>query len=236
MAGSSDTPFSFLCPITHEVMRDPVTTCDGQSYEHSAIRQWLAKSKRNLSPLTGDVLESTVLVRNHALRNAIGEFERARPDLFPMSRESDGERPRPTRCRPERLSGHAPREAGSNRPLNIIRLAPVHPGASKVILLGDSGVGKTCLLTRIQSRSFPEHTAATVGCSFCPHTILLPSGKAVELQLWDTAGQEKYRSFTRQYFRGSAAAVVAFDLTSSTSFEGAKQWVEELKHVRTDAI
>jgi len=96
-------------------------------------------------------------------------------------------------------------------------------------------VGKTCLLTRIQSRSFPEYTSATIGCAFCPHTILLPSGKAVELHLWDTAGQEKYRSFTRQYFRGSAAAVVAFDLTSSASFEGAKHWVEELKHVRAQA-
>lgn len=99
MAGSSEAvPSSFFCPITHEVMRDPVTTCDGQSYEHSAIRHWLAKSKHHLSPLTGDMLESNVLVRNHALRNAIGEFERARPDLFPASRDADGEPLGPARC------------------------------------------------------------------------------------------------------------------------------------------
>ena len=69
-------------------MRDPVTTCDGQSYEHEAIRKWL--EKHNLSPLTGNVLESKALVRNHALRNAIGEFERARPDIFPVDRDSFG--------------------------------------------------------------------------------------------------------------------------------------------------
>jgi hypothetical protein len=100
MAASSDAvPSSFLCPITHEVMRDPVTTCDGQSYEHMAIKQWLAKSKHNLSPLTGDVLESNALMRNHALRNAIGEFERARPDLSSASRDSDGEPLGCARCR-----------------------------------------------------------------------------------------------------------------------------------------
>ena len=75
----SKVPTSFLCPITHEVMRDPVSTSDGQSYERRAIEHWLQHS--NLSPLTGEQLHSKALTRNHALRNAIGEYDRAQPGL-----------------------------------------------------------------------------------------------------------------------------------------------------------
>jgi small GTP-binding protein len=67
------------------------------------------------------------------------------------------------------------------------------------------------------------------GCSFCTHSAPLPPsrGGSVAVQIWDTAGQEKYRSFTRQYFRGAAAALLLYDITSAASFEGAKRWIKE---------
>mmetsp|Transcript_38323 Transcript_38323/g.122979 ORF Transcript_38323/g.122979 Transcript_38323/m.122979 type:complete len:280 (+) Transcript_38323:62-901(+) len=183
----SKVPTSFLCPITHEVMRDPVSTSDGQSYERRAIEHWLQHS--NLSPLTGEQLHSKALTRNHALRNAIGEYDRAQPGL----------------CLAEAR------------------------GPKKVILLGDSGVGKTSLLHRAQNATFSEGATATIGCAFCPHTVELPSGRVVELHIWDTAGQEKYRAFARQYFRGSDAAVVLFDLSNRASLDGAQRWIDELR-------
>ena len=98
-----------------------------------------------------------------------------------------------------------------------------------MILLGDSGVGKTSLLHRAQNATFSEGATATIGCAFCPHTVQLPSGRVVELHIWDTAGQEKYRAFARQYFRGSDAAVVLFDLSNRASLDGAQRWIDELR-------
>jgi len=110
--------------------------------------------------------------------------------------------------------------------------SPRLAGACKVIILGDSGVGKTSLLARVENGGFSTSMPATVGCSFCPHTIQLSNGRSVELHLWDTAGQERYRAFTRQYFRGSVAAIVAYDLTNWGSFTGAKSWIADLQNVR----
>ncbi|EKX52306.1 hypothetical protein GUITHDRAFT_65545, partial [Guillardia theta CCMP2712] len=67
-----DMPPSFICPITNEMMRDPVSTCDGHSYERSAIEDWL--QKHNTSPVTNLLLESTILIPVHALRNSIEEW------------------------------------------------------------------------------------------------------------------------------------------------------------------
>ena len=68
-------PRAFICPITHALMSDPVATADGQSYEHGAIQQWLTNSNR--SPLTGSLLSSKTLIRNHTLRSAVNEWLRA---------------------------------------------------------------------------------------------------------------------------------------------------------------
>ena len=107
------------------------------------------------------------------------------------------------------------------------------PGTNgvKVILLGDSNVGKTSLLHRVKEGTFAERGAQpTIGCSFCTHTVALERGaQLVSLALWDTAGQEKYRSFTRQYFRGASAAALLYDITKADSFSGAKSWLRDVK-------
>ena len=107
---------------------------------------------------------------------------------------------------------------------------PAAPTGTKVILLGDSGVGKSSLVHRLKEGTFTGEVGPTIGCSFCTHSVALPdsSGK-LSLAIWDTAGQEKYRSFTRQYFRGAAACVVLYDITSLASFEGAKKWLDDVK-------
>lgn len=195
-AQGADVPPAFICPITCEVMKDPVTAADGHSYEASAIMQWLASS--NISPLTGQPLPNKQLARSHALRNAIQEHEQSRA----------------TRKEKERA----------------LRNVPPAPTGSKVILLGDSAVGKSSLVHRVKEGTFSSSASQpTIGCSFCTHTVELPKGRSVHLAIWDTAGQEKYRSFTRQYFRGAQAAVLLYDITSAGSFDGAKRWLSELQ-------
>ncbi len=185
-------PDSFVCPLTLETMTDPVTAADGHSYENEAISQWLQSS--NVSPLTNETLAHTVLVKNHALRNAIQEHQQK---LAAQERERS-------------------------------RAVPSIAGV-KLIVLGDPTVGKTSLVHRYAVGSFSQTTQSTIGCSFVPHTATLPDGAKLKLAIWDTAGQEKYRSFTRQYFRGARAALVIFDITSEASFDGARRWLLDLK-------
>jgi small GTP-binding protein len=97
----------------------------------------------------------------------------------------------------------------------------------KVVVVGDSGVGKTCIVNRAQHGTFSEETPMTVGA------IVLhlhpPSGTDVTFEIWDTAGQEAYRTLIPMYYRGAAAAIVCFDLTRRTSFASLDQWVESVR-------
>ena len=94
-AQSGGVPPSFICPITLEVMQDPVTAADGHSYEAEAIRQWFRTS--NLSPSTGLPMQSRKLIPSHALRNAILEFQSG---ASPVAQQA-AKRPPPERCEPE---------------------------------------------------------------------------------------------------------------------------------------
>lgn len=186
-------------------MSDPVTAADGHSYEAEAIRTWFETS--NISPLTGLPMQSRKLIPSHALRNAIAEFQ-AQP--APPAAVQPGT------VRDHRKAAAATSSAGPASAANAI----------KVILMGDSGVGKTSLVHRVIARDFAP-TAPTIGCSFCVHAVALPDGGKVNLAIWDTAGQEKYRSFTRQYFRGASAVLACYDISSKASFEGAQSWVQD---------
>ena len=95
-AAHPDVPQSFICPITCEVMKDPVTAADGHSYEASAIMQWLASS--NMSPLTGQPLPNKQLARSHALRNAIQEHEQAKATRREKERALRNVPPAPDGC------------------------------------------------------------------------------------------------------------------------------------------
>jgi len=100
---------------------------------------------------------------------------------------------------------------------------------AKIVVLGNSGVGKTSLLHRyVQNSYHPERTQATTSAFFAAKRVYVDNQK-VRLQLWDTAGQERFRSMAPIYYRGANAALLLYDITSLTTFEDLKTWLQELK-------
>eukprot|EP00755_Sulcionema_specki_P021990 Sspe_Gene.75433::Locus_47127_Transcript_1_1_Confidence_1.000_Length_761::g.75433::m.75433/K07889/RAB5C; Ras-related protein Rab-5C len=97
----------------------------------------------------------------------------------------------------------------------------------KLVLLGDQGVGKSCLVLRLTSDQFSTNLPATVGAAFQRHLVHL-SDVIISMDIWDTAGQERYRSLSPMYYRGASAALVVFSVTCADSFQRAKSWVQEL--------
>lgn len=98
----------------------------------------------------------------------------------------------------------------------------------KLVLLGDSAVGKSCLVVRFVRDEFFEFQEPTIGAAFLTQTVALDDA-TVKFEIWDTAGQERYRSLAPMYYRGAAAAIVVYDITKKDSFNGAKSWVKELQ-------
>lgn len=101
----------------------------------------------------------------------------------------------------------------------------------KVVLLGDSSVGKTSLVHRFIADAFNPHLANTIGAAFIlkDHTY---QNRTVKFEIWDTAGQERYKSLTPMYYRNALVALVCFDLSCpETSFERAKYWIDQLMAV-----
>jgi len=97
----------------------------------------------------------------------------------------------------------------------------------KIIVVGDSCVGKTCLTYRFCEGKFPQKTEATIGVDFREKTLEV-DGESIKLQLWDTAGQERFRrSMVHHYYRNVHAVVFVYDVTSNASFEALSQWIEE---------
>lgn len=107
----------------------------------------------------------------------------------------------------------------------------------KIIVIGDSNVGKTCLTFRFCGGRFPDRTEATIGVDFRERQVEL-DGEMIKLQLWDTAGQERFRkSMVQHYYRNVHAVVFTYDVTKFTSFENMPHWVEECdKHNLTSDI
>ncbi|CAK9023651.1 unnamed protein product [Durusdinium trenchii] len=102
----------------------------------------------------------------------------------------------------------------------------------KLVLLGDASVGKSCLVVRFAKGEFYEYQEPTIGAAFMTQTVSL-SSEVVKYEIWDTAGQERYKSLAPMYYRGAAAAVIVFDITSRESFDAAKSWVAELQNTDT---
>lgn len=107
-------------------------------------------------------------------------------------------------------------------------MASRNPCHFKLVLLGDTAVGKSCLVVRFVRDEFFEYQEPTIGAAFLTQTVKLDT-TTVKFEIWDTAGQERYRSLAPMYYRGAAAAIVVFDVTNADSFEGAKSWVRELQ-------
>jgi len=99
---------------------------------------------------------------------------------------------------------------------------------AKLVILGASGVGKTCLGLRFVKDQFVTYTASTIGASFLVKELTVDKQK-VSLQIWDTAGQERFRSMAPLYYRGAVAAILVCSITDEGSFEKLKEWVRELQ-------
>jgi len=97
----------------------------------------------------------------------------------------------------------------------------------KLLLIGDSGVGKSCLLLRFADDTYTESYISTIGVDFKIRTIEL-DGKTIKLQIWDTAGQERFRTITSSYYRGAHGIIVVYDITDQESFNNVKQWLAEI--------
>ncbi|GMM35714.1 Rab family GTPase [Saccharomycopsis crataegensis] len=98
----------------------------------------------------------------------------------------------------------------------------------KIVLIGDSGVGKSNLLSRFTRNEFNIESRSTIGVEFATRTVEI-DGKRVKAQIWDTAGQERYRAITSAYYRGAVGALVVYDISKSESYESVSRWLKELK-------
>jgi Ras-related protein Rab-6A len=99
----------------------------------------------------------------------------------------------------------------------------------KVVIIGDTGVGKTALMNRFLFDKFDPESMPTLGAQSKPRIVEVPGEGQIKLTLWDTAGQEKFKSLTRMYFQDAEAALIVYDTTFQESFESAAKWVEDLK-------
>ncbi|MBA0830141.1 hypothetical protein Goarm_014686 [Gossypium armourianum] len=98
----------------------------------------------------------------------------------------------------------------------------------KVVLIGDSAVGKSQLLARFARNEFSVDSKATIGVEFQTKTLVIDN-KTVKSQIWDTAGQERYRAVTSAYYRGAVGAMLVYDMTKRQSFDNMARWLEELR-------
>lgn len=104
----------------------------------------------------------------------------------------------------------------------------------KLLLIGDSGVGKTCILFRFSDDSFNPTFITTIGIDFKIRTIEL-GDKKIKLQIWDTAGQERFRTITTAYYRGAMGIILVYDITNEKSFDNIKTWIRNIEqHANED--
>ena len=99
----------------------------------------------------------------------------------------------------------------------------------KIVLVGDSGVGKTNLLTRFSKNEFNLESRATIGVEFATRTITTENNDVIKAQIWDTAGQDRYRAIASSYYRGAMGALLVYDITKTKSFENIDKWLVELR-------
>jgi len=107
----------------------------------------------------------------------------------------------------------------------------------KIVLVGDSGVGKSNLLSRFTRNTFTVDEKSTIGVEFATRIIPMNDHKKIKAQIWDTAGQERYRAITNAYYRGALGAILVFDVTRKTSFDNIPRWLRELRdHANKDIV
>ncbi|MCO5605711.1 hypothetical protein L7F22_059895 [Adiantum nelumboides] len=110
-----------------------------------------------------------------------------------------------------------------------------HDYLVKLLLIGDSGVGKSCLLLRFSDDTFTTSFITTIGIDFKIRTIEL-DGKRVKLQIWDTAGQERFRTITTAYYRGAMGIILVYDVTDESSFNNIRNWIRNIEQHASDNV
>ena len=106
----------------------------------------------------------------------------------------------------------------------------------KILLLGDSSVGKSCLLLRYCDNSFQDAHLTTIGLDFRLKTIALEENRKVKMQIWDTAGEDRFRAITRNYYKGANGILLIFDVTDKKSFEHVRDWVDRIREEGPEGI
>ena len=99
----------------------------------------------------------------------------------------------------------------------------------KILLLGDSEVGKSCFLMRYADNVFVDNYITTIGLDYKLKYIQLDSGQVIKVQLWDTAGQDRYRTIAKNYYKGSHGILLLYDVTKSSSFENIREWIKDIR-------
>uniref|UniRef100_A0A1I8HF31 Ras-related protein Rab-43 n=1 Tax=Macrostomum lignano TaxID=282301 RepID=A0A1I8HF31_9PLAT len=97
----------------------------------------------------------------------------------------------------------------------------------KLVIVGDASVGKSCIVQCFKTGNYCETQASTIGVDFAMKTLLI-DGVRVKLQIWDTAGHERFRTITQSYYRSASAAIIAYDITRRETFDSLHRWVEDL--------
>lgn len=97
----------------------------------------------------------------------------------------------------------------------------------KIVVIGDSAVGKSNLLSRFARDEFDHNSKATIGVEFQTQVVEV-DGKEIKAQVWDTAGQERFRAVTSAYYRGAVGALIVYDISRKTTFESIERWLDEL--------
>jgi len=105
----------------------------------------------------------------------------------------------------------------------------------KIVIVGDSGVGKTNLVKRFIQNTFSSNTLATVGVEFFSNTYYI-NDKLIKIEMWDTAGQERYKSITSAYYKGAMGALLVYDVTNLATFNNIERWYNEIKDFSTKDI
>jgi small GTP-binding protein len=107
----------------------------------------------------------------------------------------------------------------------------------KVVLVGESGVGKTSIITQFIDQTFQEDQQSTTGGTFSTKSVKCGNNKTLKFEIWDTAGQERYRSLTKMFYKDANAAVLVYDITRKDSFEQLKSyWAEQIKECPENII
>jgi len=106
----------------------------------------------------------------------------------------------------------------------------------KLIIIGDTGVGKSCILTKLTKEEFRGEHNVTIGVEFGNYAMIINDEALIKLQIWDTAGQESFRSITRIFYKGSHAVMLVFDITCRSSFDNIRDWQKEIENNAEEGV